>query len=82
MGICWEPLRTSPLRPAELPDVRVATPVTSVASAGPQGPVTVTASDGEGQYDAVVMATHSDVTLRLLGSGAPEVGRRVGPIGL
>jgi len=62
---------------AELPDVRTSTPVKSVRSLGPQGPVAITASDGEAQYDAVVMATHSDVTLRLLGSDGPQDIRAV-----
>jgi cyclopropane-fatty-acyl-phospholipid synthase len=56
---------------ATLPDVRTGTPVTSVRSLGAGGPVHVTAAGGTAEYDAVVMATHSDVSLRLLGPEAP-----------
>lgn len=57
----------------DLPDIRVGTPVTSVVSATPSGPVTVHASDGKAEYDAVILATHSDVSLRLVEQGAPKV---------
>lgn len=57
---------------ADLPDIRVGTPVTSVVSATPSGPVTVHASDGKAEYDAVILATHSDVSLRLVEQGAPK----------
>ena len=54
----------------ELPDVRVSTPVSKVKSLGAAGPVEVSASDGVSQYDAVFCATHSDITLKMLGSSS------------
>ena len=66
---------------AELPDVRLSSPVTHIKSLGPSGPVEVHSSSSSSstssgttgaplvvQYDAVFCATHSDVTLRLLSS--------------
>lgn len=58
---------------AELPDVRTGTPVLGVRSLGPQGPVQLTAADGEAQYDAVLLATHTDISLRILGKQGPKV---------
>ena len=54
---------------AELPDVRTSCPVTSVTpAAAPGGPVVVIAAGGrEEEYDSVLLATHADVSLRLLG---------------
>ncbi|EFN59627.1 hypothetical protein CHLNCDRAFT_29187, partial [Chlorella variabilis] len=58
---------------AVLPDVRTATPVRAVRSLGPHGPVQLAAGDGsEEEYDAVVLATHSDISLRMLGEAGPE----------
>lgn len=54
--------------------MRTATPVQSVRSLGPQGPVAVAAADGTAEYHAVLLATHSDVSLRLLGEEGPKVG--------
>ncbi|KAG2447750.1 hypothetical protein HYH02_007208 [Chlamydomonas schloesseri] len=68
---------------AELPDVRTSTPVTRVVRGRAAGePLTVyTASSGPAaageQFDAVVFATHSDITLRLLGEDADGVEREV-----
>ena len=79
-----QPTHSSPAQfavlspPAALPDVRVGTPVSAVASEGPQGPVKVTASDGEALYDAVILATHSDISLRLVEGWAPQVRRLQG----
>jgi predicted NAD/FAD-binding protein len=57
-----------------LPDVRTGTPVTSVKSLGAQGPVQLAAADGTAEYDAVVLATHSDISLKILGEEGPQVG--------
>lgn len=60
--------------PAELPDVRLACPVTSATPASPQKPALVRWGDGQSQeFDAVIFATHSDTTLSLLGDAAPKV---------
>ncbi|GFR51020.1 hypothetical protein Agub_g13347 [Astrephomene gubernaculifera] len=59
----------------ELPDVRTRTPVLRVARGrSPEEGVTVeTAAGGAERFDSVVFATHSDVTLQLLGGDAdPE----------
>lgn len=60
---------------AELPDVRVGCAVQRVESLGPQGPVRVVHGGGSTDtFDVVVLATHSDITLRLLGGEqAPQV---------
>ena len=63
-----------PACPAELPDVRTSTPVESVRSLGEQGPVRVTATGGASEeFDAVLLATHSDVSLKMLGEEGPQV---------
>jgi cyclopropane fatty-acyl-phospholipid synthase-like methyltransferase/predicted NAD/FAD-binding protein len=62
---------------AALADARAAAPVHSVRSLGPAGPVEVHAADGTEQYDSVVLATHADVSLRLLGAAAPAGVRAV-----
>ena len=60
---------------AELPDVRTSTPVESVRSLGAQGPVRVTAAGGASEeFDAVLLATHSDISLKMLGGEGPQVG--------
>ncbi|GIL82213.1 hypothetical protein Vretimale_7189 [Volvox reticuliferus] len=50
----------------ELPDVRTSTPVSHVVRKD-AGVIVETAAGGKEQYDAVVFATHSDVTMQLLG---------------
>ncbi|KAK9818144.1 hypothetical protein WJX72_007777 [[Myrmecia] bisecta] len=57
-----------------LPDVRTGVPVVSVKlCSGGRGPVCVTTADGQtADFDAVVLATHSDVSLALLGDESPE----------
>lgn len=51
----------------ELPDVRVSTAVTAIRSKGSHGPVEVEAESGAiDAYDAIVCATHSDLTAKLL----------------
>ena len=50
--------------------MRTSTPVASVRSLGPQGPVELTTAGADAapeRYDAVLLATHSDVSLKLLG---------------
>lgn len=47
----------------------------SVCSLGPQGPVQLTvagASEAE-EFDAVLLATHSDISLKMLGAQGPKV---------
>jgi hypothetical protein len=69
-----------PLPCAELPDVRTSTAVTAVDNL-PDGRVRVSAGGSAEQYeeyDAVVFATHSDITLRLLGEGATADEQKVG----
>ncbi|PRW60674.1 cyclopropane-fatty-acyl-phospholipid synthase [Chlorella sorokiniana] len=64
---------------AELPDVRTSSPVQSVRSLGPQGPVQLTvAGAGEAEeFDVVLLATHSDISLRMLGAQGPKALRDV-----
>lgn len=62
---------------AELRDVRTNCAVASVESLGPEGPVCVRTGGGKSeQFDKVVLATHSDVSLALLGSACPQVSVR------
>ena len=61
---------------ARLPDVRLSTPVRAVRRL-PEGGVIVTAADGEARYDEVVLACHSDQSLRLLGMDASADERAV-----
>ena len=61
---------------ARLPDVRLSTPVHAVRRL-PEGGVIVTAADGEARYDEVVLACHSDQSLRLLGTDASADERAV-----
>ena len=60
---------------AELRDVRCGCPVAGVHPAvAPGAPVEVHLQDGTSeQFGAVVLATHSDVSLALLGSACPPV---------
>jgi hypothetical protein len=57
--------------------VRTSTAVTGVESAV-GGRVRVSACGACEEFDAVVFATHSDVTLQLLGSGATSEEKKVG----
>jgi predicted NAD/FAD-binding protein len=62
---------------AELRDVRTDCAIASVESLGPAGPVCVRTAGGKTeQFDKVVLATHSDVSLALLGSACPQVSVR------
>lgn len=63
---------------AELPDARADTPVRAVRSSTEPSSgatvVTVEARDGNADYDAIVLATHADVSLKLLGTdGDPDL---------
>ncbi|PNH10244.1 Cyclopropane-fatty-acyl-phospholipid synthase [Tetrabaena socialis] len=60
----------------ELPDVRTGTPVARVTRTE-EGVDVETAAGGSERFDAVIFATHSDVTLRLLGSDADPQEREV-----
>lgn len=66
---------------SELPDVRTSTPVASVtrsSNGNGDGGVTVTTAAGDqSSFDAVVLATHSDVSLKLLGADATVAERQV-----
>lgn len=66
---------------AELRDVRCGCPVAGVTPAAtPGAPVAVHLQDGASeQFGAVVLATHSDVSLALLGSACPPVAPRRTP---
>mmetsp|Transcript_519 Transcript_519/g.1567 ORF Transcript_519/g.1567 Transcript_519/m.1567 type:complete len:846 (+) Transcript_519:245-2782(+) len=62
----------------ELEDVLTSSPVKAVERSPSPGPVTVVTEDGKRrQFDAVVMATHSDVTLSILGEGATKEEKEV-----
>lgn len=61
---------------AGLPDVRRGVPVRAVRRRAGGG-VVVQAADGEAVYDEVVLATHADQSLRLLGAEAGEAERAV-----
>jgi predicted NAD/FAD-binding protein len=63
------------MRP-RLPDVRLNTPVQAVRRL-PGGGAVVTARDGQARFDEVVLACHSDQSLRLLGADATDGERRV-----
>eukprot|EP00775_Hariotina_reticulata_P004736 gene4736-4986_t len=54
---------------SELPDVRVATPVASIKRTS-SGVLLTTQAQEQQLFDAVVLATHTDVSLRLLGGDA------------
>eukprot|EP00879_Flechtneria_rotunda_P028753 GHRR01030971.1.p1 GENE.GHRR01030971.1~~GHRR01030971.1.p1 ORF type:complete len:508 (+),score=175.15 GHRR01030971.1:123-1646(+) len=56
---------------AELPDVRLGTPVARVQRTANGVQLTTAAGQTE-LFDAVVLATHSDISLQLLGSDATE----------
>ena len=69
---------TSCLLIAELRDVRTSCAVVSVEPVGPTGPVRIRTADGKTeQFDKVVLATHSDTSLALLGSTCPQVSTRL-----
>jgi predicted NAD/FAD-binding protein len=61
---------------AELPDVRTSTPVTRIVrdpAAPKRGGVTVhDAKGGASTFDTLVMATHTDVSLKILGASASK----------
>jgi predicted NAD/FAD-binding protein len=60
----------------ELPDVRTACAVTRVTPEKEDGscrPVVHSGNGAKEEFDAVVLATHSDVSLALLGDQASEV---------
>jgi len=63
----------------KLPDVRTSTAVTGVKrTGGAKGGVTVTDSTGNSEkFDTLVMATHTDVSLKILGEGATLGEREV-----
>lgn len=61
---------------SELPDVRTSTAVTRVVR-DDGGVVVETAAGGRERFDAVVFATHSDVTLQLLGDDVDPQERSV-----
>ena len=57
--------------------MRTKCAIVSVESLGPEGPVCVQTAGGKTeQFDKVVLATHSDVSLALLGSACPQVSVR------
>lgn len=63
-----------------LSDVRTSTPVASVKRSpdGSNGPVTVTTEAGDvSEFDQVVLATHSDIALKILGKDADPQERKV-----
>jgi predicted NAD/FAD-binding protein len=62
---------------AELPDVRTSTPISSLQR-NSNGTVTLTTAAGKREtFDAVVLATHSDTSLQILGQGATQEERAV-----
>ena len=60
---------------AELEDARSGTGIQSIRPADSEGGhVTVTTEAGDvATYDAVIMATHADVSLAMLGDSCPQV---------
>lgn len=64
---------------AELPEVLTSTPVASIERLAGRTPrVRVQAASGAArEFDAVVLATHSDTALKLLGGGATPAEREV-----
>ena len=70
---------------AELPDVRTSTPVTRVErdpKCPERGGITVHDATGAVEkFDTLVMATHTDISLKILGEGAsPEESQLLGAI--
>lgn len=66
-------LTTSPC-PAELCDVRAGCGVAAVESLGKSGPVRLRTEGGATEkFDAVVLATHTDTSLAMLGDACPQV---------
>ncbi len=56
--------------------MRTSTPITALRrpANGAKGPVSLTTASGEVcEFDAVVLATHSDISLSILGKEATEV---------
>jgi predicted NAD/FAD-binding protein len=69
---------------AGLPDVRLNTPVHHLTTLGDEGGggVLLTSTSGVERFDEVVLATHSDQALQMLGAGATAQERQVlGAIG-
>lgn len=68
---------------ADLEDIRINAEVTSVSPGTPLTPPTVQlAGDDRLEFDAVVLATHSDVSLKLLGQSAQSVRTIPGTLSL
>lgn len=62
----------------ELPEVLTSTPVASLERRGGGAGVRVKTAGGAARdFDAAVVATHSDAALRLLGGGATDAEREV-----
>jgi predicted NAD/FAD-binding protein len=64
----------------ELPEVLTSTPVASIErlpGASPAVRVTPAGGGTPRDFDAVVVATHSDTALKMLGAGATEAEREV-----
>jgi predicted NAD/FAD-binding protein len=61
---------------AGLDDVRLATPVTSVTR-GPESVLVADANGGRERFDHVVLATHADTSLAVLGADASAEERRL-----
>ncbi|CAG9462248.1 unnamed protein product [Pedinophyceae sp. YPF-701] len=64
---------------ADLPDVRTSTPVHAVYPSSSPGkvPVEVETAAGKEPFDLVVMACHTDTTLRALGPRAPPRQKKI-----
>jgi len=55
--------------------VRLGTGIKSVAPRNSEGKLAVTTEAGAVEmYDAVIMATHADISLAILGDTCPKVG--------
>jgi len=59
-----------------LDDIRLDTEVLSVTS-NSEGKLIVRYDTGEEEYDKIVMATHSDTTLKILGEGATLLEKQI-----
>lgn len=62
---------------AELPDVRTSTPISSLQRNSNGSVTLITAAGKKETFDAVVLATHSDISLQILGQGATKEERAV-----
>lgn len=63
--------------PTELPDVRTSTPISSLQRNSNGSVTLITAAGKKETFDAVVLATHSDISLQILGQGATKEERAV-----